>query len=110
MLLSSIIEVAPRLHGLCDVGRRGNGLVQQKGALDGCILVGISGAHALADKVLTGGPEAAEKYIKFLQAGNSVYPLDALKMAGVDLASPEPVEKTFAVLARYVDRLEALLF
>ena len=70
---------------------------------------GISGAHALAERVLSGGPSAAEDYLKFLKAGGSLYPLDALKLAGVDLASPEPVEQTFAVMARYVDRLEQLM-
>lgn len=70
---------------------------------------GISGAHALAERVLNEGPSAAEDYLNFLRAGGSLYPLDALKRAGVDLSSPEPVEKTFGVLAGYVDRLESLL-
>jgi oligoendopeptidase F len=70
---------------------------------------GISGAHALAEGVLAGRPGAAERYLDFLRAGGSLYPLDALKMAGVDLTTPEPVEQTFAVLARMLDRLEQLL-
>lgn len=70
---------------------------------------GISGAHALAERVLTDDADAAKKYLMFLQAGGSLYPLEALKLAGVDLASPEPVEETFAVLARMVDRLEELI-
>jgi oligoendopeptidase F len=70
---------------------------------------GISGAHALAARVLSGAPEAAEKYLGFLKAGSSIYPLDALKAAGVDLATPEPVERAFASLADVVDRLEALV-
>lgn len=69
---------------------------------------GISAAHALAEGVLEGKPHAAENYLKFLSAGSSVYPLEALKIAGVDMESPEPVERTFKVLARYVDRLEEL--
>ena len=69
---------------------------------------GISGAHALAERILQGVPSAAEKYLEFLKAGSSLYPLDALKLAGVDLSSADPVEKTFAVLASYVDRLEKL--
>jgi oligoendopeptidase F len=69
---------------------------------------GISGAHALAEKVLSGEEGAAERYLDFLKAGGSMYPLDALKLAGVDLSTPEPVESTFAVLADLVDRLEAL--
>ena len=48
----------------------------------------ISGAHALAEGVLAGKPCAAENYLAFLKAGGSLYPLDALKLAGVDLATP----------------------
>jgi oligoendopeptidase F len=70
---------------------------------------GIAGAHALADRVLAEGEPAAKDYRAFLSAGGSLYPLDALKLAGVDLSSPEPVEKAFGVLAGYVDRLEALV-
>lgn len=70
---------------------------------------GISGAHALADRVLGGEPGAVEAYLGFLGAGSSGYPLDVLKAAGVDMTTPEPVEKTFAVLAGLVDRLEGLL-
>ena len=69
---------------------------------------GISGAHALARGVLDGDAGAAERYLEFLRAGGSRYPLDVLRDAGVDLTSPEPVEETFAVLASLVDRLEAL--
>jgi oligoendopeptidase F len=69
---------------------------------------GISAANALARRVLDGGAEAAEDYKNFLKAGGSLYPLDALKLAGVDMTSPEPVEKAFDVLESYVDRLEKL--
>jgi oligoendopeptidase F len=70
---------------------------------------GISGAHALAGKVLGGEAGAVERYLDFLRAGGSKYPLDALSDAGVDLASPEPVEETFSVLADLVDHLESLV-
>ena len=69
---------------------------------------GISGANALAQRVLAGTPNAAEDYLRFLSAGGSVYPLDALKLAGVDLSTPQPVEETFEILAQMVDRLEEL--
>jgi oligoendopeptidase F len=69
---------------------------------------GISGAHALVDGILSGKPDAAHKYLEFLKLGGSMYPLDSLKLAGVDLTSPEPVEKAFTVLAGLVDRLEKL--
>jgi oligoendopeptidase F len=69
---------------------------------------GIAGAHALVDGILSGKPNAASKYLEFLKLGGSMYPLDALQMAGVDLTSPEPVEKAFAILSGLVDRLEKL--
>lgn len=70
---------------------------------------GISAANTLAEKVLTGGPAAAENYLAFLKAGSSLYPIDALKVAGVDMATPEAVERTFGILAGMVDRLEKLV-
>jgi oligoendopeptidase F len=70
---------------------------------------GISGAHALSRRILDDEPGAVEDYLGFLKAGGSMYPLDALRMAGVDLTSPKPVEETFAVLSGMVDRLEKLL-
>jgi oligoendopeptidase F len=70
---------------------------------------GISAAHALARAVQEGGQEAVARYLSFLKAGSSVYPLDALKSAGVDMTSSEPVNQAFEVMASYVDRLEALV-
>jgi oligoendopeptidase F len=70
---------------------------------------GISGANALARRILTSVPQAAEDYVRFLKAGASVYPLDALKMAGVDLTTSAPVEAAFEVLSGLVDRLEAIV-
>ncbi len=70
---------------------------------------GISGAHALAKPILAGDKAAAKRYLGFLKAGGSRYPVDNLKRAGVDLTKPEPVEAAFAYLAGLVDRLEKLL-
>jgi oligoendopeptidase F len=69
---------------------------------------GISAAHALAGRIQDGVANAPENYLKFLSAGSSLYPVDALKLAGVDMSTPEAVERTFAVLASYVDRLADL--
>ena len=69
---------------------------------------GISAANALAKRVLAGGPEAAEDYKKFLKAGGSMFALDALKLAGVDMEKPEPIEAAFDILEGYVERLEKL--
>jgi len=70
---------------------------------------GISAAHALAQRINTGGPEAAENYLAYLKSGNSLYPLDALKLAGVDMLSPEPIQIAFDDLAALVERLDQLL-
>jgi len=69
---------------------------------------GISAANALSRRILAGTPGAVADYLGFLKAGSSVYPLDALKMAGVDMTTTRPVEEAFGVLDGLVDRLEAL--
>jgi len=70
---------------------------------------GIAAAHALAAGILAERPGAADSYLAFLKAGSSLYPLDALKLAGIDMTDPAPVETAFATLAGYVDQLEALV-
>jgi oligoendopeptidase F len=70
---------------------------------------GISAAQALAEPILAGDADAVERYLGFLSAGSSVYGLDALRAAGVDMCSPEPVEAAFKALGQMVDRLETLL-
>jgi oligoendopeptidase F len=72
---------------------------------------GISAAHALSNAILAGGKagaEAAARYRAFLSAGGAGYPVDALRAAGVDMTTPTAVETTFAIMAGYVERLEAL--
>ncbi len=68
---------------------------------------GIAGAHALSRRILDGQDGAVEAYLNFLNAGGSMYPLDALKLAGVDLSTPEPVQQAFNVMEGMIDRLEA---
>lgn len=70
---------------------------------------GIAAANALADQILQGEPGAVERYLQFLRVGDSVYPLEALRMAGVDLTTPEPIERAFGVLSGLVDRLDRLV-
>ena len=68
--------------------------------------IGISAAAALSEAILTEGEPARERYLAFLRAGGSVDPIDALRDAGIDMSSPEPIERAFAILSGYVDRLE----
>ena len=70
---------------------------------------GIAGAHHLAGRVADGDQGAAAAYIAFLKSGGSMYPLDGLKLAGVDMSSTEPVNAAFEALAKTVTRLEELL-
>jgi oligoendopeptidase F len=70
--------------------------------------VGISAAAALSDAVLTEGKPARERYLNFLRAGGSVDPIDGLREAGIDMSSPAPIERAFALMSSYIDRLEEL--
>ncbi len=69
---------------------------------------GIAGANALARKILDGEEGSVDAYLSFLKTGGSLYPLDALKLAGVDLSTAEPVQQAFDVMAGMIDRLEEL--
>ena len=53
---------------------------------------GISAALALAKRVTNGGEAEREDYFKFLKSGGSRYPIESLKIAGVDMAKTEPVQ------------------
>ncbi len=71
---------------------------------------GISAAHALANGILSGDdPQAVDRYLTFLKAGSSDYPINVLSRAGVDMSTPQAVEETFTVLSGLVDRLESLI-
>lgn len=70
--------------------------------------VGISAANALAQNVLHGSSTDVENYLAFLRAGSSQYTMDLFQTAGVDMATPEPIEQAFGVLSGFVDRLEEL--
>jgi oligoendopeptidase F len=69
---------------------------------------GISAAHALSAPILAGDKAAAARYIDFLSAGSSDYPVEVLRKAGVDMRTPAAIETTFGILEGLVDRLERL--
>ena len=70
---------------------------------------GIAGAQAIAKRILGREAGAVDNYRRFLSLGSSRYPLEALRMAGVDLSRPEPVQAAFDVLDDCVGQLEQLL-
>ncbi|MBM3776998.1 MAG: oligoendopeptidase F [Acidimicrobiia bacterium] len=64
---------------------------------------------ALADRVRRGEPGTVERYLAFISAGGSKYPIDLLRDAGVDMTTDEPIDLTFAKMAQVMDELEALI-
>ncbi len=70
---------------------------------------GLSAAIALSRRVLGGGPQELNDYLSFLQAGCSKDPLDLLRDAGVDMASPAPVETALVHFEQLVAELDQLL-
>lgn len=70
---------------------------------------GLAGASAVAQQVLAEGQPAAQRYVDFLSSGGSEYPLELLRTAGVDMASPEPVNQALRRFEQLLDRMEASL-
>lgn len=70
---------------------------------------GLSAAIALSQRVLSGGQRELSDYLSLLKGGCSKYPLDLLRDAGVDMASPASVETALDRFETLVDELDALL-
>jgi oligoendopeptidase F len=69
----------------------------------------LAAAITISRKILEGDEEALTRYLEFLKTGNSDYPVNLLKNAGVDMTSPEPVNKTIELFAGLVDEMQRLL-
>jgi oligoendopeptidase F len=69
----------------------------------------FTAAAALSEKVLAGDPAATKRYLEFLAAGGSKYPVDLLKDAGVDMTTDEPLELTMKKMNRVMDEMEKIL-
>jgi oligoendopeptidase F len=70
---------------------------------------GISAATALSKQILEEGQPAVERYINFLKAGSSDYPIEVLKKAGVDMTEATPIEEALKVFEEKLTELESLL-
>jgi oligoendopeptidase F len=66
---------------------------------------GVSAAIALAQGVLEQGTQARDAYLNFLSLGGSMFPLDELREAGVDMLRPQPIEGAIGYFSRLVDEL-----
>jgi oligoendopeptidase F len=70
---------------------------------------GISAAVALSQRVLSGDSGAVAAYLDFLRSGGSKFPLPTLKVAGVDMGTAVPIERTLQLFERRIAELEELL-
>jgi len=70
---------------------------------------GYSAATALSNQILEEGQPAVDRYLEFLKAGSSDYPIEVLKKAGVDMTSSAPIEEACKVFEEKLNEMEELL-
>lgn len=70
---------------------------------------GYSAATAISGKILKEGSPAAKAYIEFLKTGESNYPIELLKIAGVDMSTPEPIRAAMDTFNSLLDEFEKLV-
>ncbi|HBL1218688.1 TPA: oligoendopeptidase F [Enterococcus faecium] len=70
---------------------------------------GFSAASALAKKILNQEPEALENYLAYLKAGNSDYPVEVMKKAGVDMTQAAYIEDAMSMFEQRLNELEELI-
>jgi len=68
-----------------------------------------SAAVALSRKVLTGDENDREQYLDILRSGSSRYPVDTIKLGGVDMATSRPMEDVITLFGSLIDQVEDLL-
>jgi oligoendopeptidase F len=69
----------------------------------------FTASAALSEKVLAGDAAATKRYLTFLSAGGSKYPIELLKDAGVDMTSDEPLTLTMQKMNRVMDEMDKIL-
>lgn len=70
---------------------------------------GFSAAVAIANRILEKGAPAVADYKRFISSGSSTDPISLLKIAGVDMSSPEPINEALKLFGSLIDELDALL-
>lgn len=70
---------------------------------------GISAAIALSRKVLNGDEKDLKEYMSFLKSGGSKFPIDTLKMAGVDMRSPQPIDNAIKHFENMLNEFESII-
>ncbi|MEL7655766.1 MAG: oligoendopeptidase F [Bacillota bacterium] len=70
---------------------------------------GYSAAAAISEKILKEGKPARDAYIEFLKTGDSDYPIELLKIAGVDMSKPEPIIQAMDAFEKLIVEIEKLV-
>ncbi|HET9493779.1 MAG TPA: M3 family oligoendopeptidase, partial [Chloroflexia bacterium] len=70
---------------------------------------GMSAAVALAQQILSEGQPAVDRYLQFLSRGSSMYSIDLLRDAGVDMSTEQPVLSALDRFEKRLDEMEQLL-
>lgn len=70
---------------------------------------GFAAASYLAKQIVTQQPQAITKYLNYLKAGNSNYPLNIMQEAGIDMTKGEYLKTAFATFAQRLNELKTLL-
>lgn len=70
---------------------------------------GYSAANAIANRILIGGEAERNDYLKFLDTGESDYPIELLKIAGVDMSTEQPVLSALSTFGNLVDELDQMI-
>ncbi len=69
----------------------------------------FAASQLVARRIREEGQPAVDDYLKFLSSGGSDYPIELLKIAGVDMSTPTPIEATTAKMNELLDQMEAIL-
>jgi oligoendopeptidase F len=70
---------------------------------------GFSAAVAISSKILSGDQKVIKGYFEFLSGGNSMTPIDLLKLCGVDMSTAEPVKDALLVFAGLLKEMRELI-
>ena len=69
---------------------------------------GLSAACYIVEGILSDKEKAKENYFKFLKSGGSMYPIDELKLAGVDMNDKEVVQSAINMFSDFIDEFESI--
>lgn len=70
---------------------------------------GFSAASSFAQRILSGDQAEVDRYLNFLRAGSSDYPIEVLKKAGLDMTGPEPINAAMQVFADFLKQFKEAL-